>query len=37
VETAAELATLKELGVNKAQGYFLGRPISAAQLIGAPG
>lgn len=37
VETAAELATLKELGVNKAQGYFLGRPISAAQLIGSPG
>lgn len=37
VETAAELATLKELRVNKAQGYFLGRPISAAQLIGSPG
>lgn len=33
VETAAELATLQELGVNKAQGYFLGRPISAAQLL----
>ena len=36
VETAAELATLKELGVNKAQGYFLGRPISAAQLLNHP-
>ncbi len=36
VETAAELATLKELGVNKAQGYFVGRPISAAQLLNHP-
>lgn len=36
VETAAELATLKELGVNKAQGYFLGRPVSAAQLLASP-
>jgi len=33
VETAAELATLQELGVNKAQGYFLGRPISAEKLL----
>jgi EAL domain-containing protein (putative c-di-GMP-specific phosphodiesterase class I) len=28
VETAAELATLRELGVPKAQGYLLGRPAS---------
>ncbi len=28
VETAAEVATLIELGVAKAQGYFLGRPMS---------
>jgi EAL domain-containing protein (putative c-di-GMP-specific phosphodiesterase class I) len=27
VETAAELATLRALGVKKAQGYFLGRPV----------
>lgn len=33
VETAAELATLRDLGVNKAQGYFLGRPISAEKLL----
>lgn len=35
VETAAELNTLRELGVNKAQGYFLGRPVSAEQLLNA--
>jgi len=28
VETAAELATLQALGVEKAQGYFLGRPMA---------
>jgi len=28
VETAAELATLQSLGVEKAQGYFLGRPMA---------
>jgi len=28
VETAAELATLRELGVHKGQGYLLGRPAS---------
>lgn len=27
VETAAELATLRNLGVEKVQGYFLGRPL----------
>jgi EAL domain-containing protein (putative c-di-GMP-specific phosphodiesterase class I) len=26
VETEAELATLRALGVNKAQGYLIGRP-----------
>jgi len=36
VETAAELNTLLELGVNRAQGYFLGRPISATQLLNHP-
>ena len=36
VETAAELATLRELGVNKAQGYFLGWPVSAEQLLASP-
>jgi EAL domain-containing protein (putative c-di-GMP-specific phosphodiesterase class I) len=38
VETAAELATLECLGVSKAQGYFLGRPMpaeSARQLVTA--
>lgn len=30
VETAAELQTLKHLGVDHAQGYFLGRPMSIA-------
>lgn len=32
VETAAEVATLLELGVTKAQGYFLGRPVSLQTL-----
>jgi EAL domain-containing protein (putative c-di-GMP-specific phosphodiesterase class I) len=27
VETASEFATLKLLGVDRAQGYFLGRPL----------
>jgi EAL domain-containing protein (putative c-di-GMP-specific phosphodiesterase class I) len=27
VETAAELATLRALGVQKVQGYFIGRPV----------
>jgi EAL domain-containing protein (putative c-di-GMP-specific phosphodiesterase class I) len=31
VETAAELATLEELGVPMAQGYFLARPASVAE------
>lgn len=30
VETEAELAVLRELGVNKAQGYLLGRPMPIA-------
>jgi EAL domain-containing protein (putative c-di-GMP-specific phosphodiesterase class I) len=36
VETASELATLQTLGVEQAQGYFLGRPMpldKALQLI----
>lgn len=37
VETAAELTTLRELGVGTAQGYFLGRPVSAARLLGPSG
>ena len=32
VETAAELATLREMRVNSAQGYLLGRPASAADF-----
>ncbi len=32
VETAAEVATLLELGVAKAQGYFLGRPMTLHAL-----
>jgi EAL domain-containing protein (putative c-di-GMP-specific phosphodiesterase class I) len=35
VETAGELSTLRQLGVHKAQGYFLGKPMtieSAAKL-----
>ncbi len=32
VETAAEVATLLELGVAKAQGYFLGRPMTLQAL-----
>jgi EAL domain-containing protein (putative c-di-GMP-specific phosphodiesterase class I) len=31
VETASELATLRQLGANCAQGYFLGRPMSLAR------
>ncbi len=33
VETAAEVATLLELGVAKAQGYFLGRPMTLQGLL----
>ncbi len=33
VETAAEVATLIELGVEKAQGYFLDRPMSRETLL----
>ena len=32
IETAAELATLRELGVTLAQGYLLGRPAPPAEL-----
>ena len=31
VETAEQLRTLRELGCDEAQGYLLGRPISAAE------
>ena len=34
VETAEELALLRELGCDQAQGYHLGRPVSAAALFG---
>ena len=33
VETAAEVSTLLELGVAKAQGYFLGRPMTLQGLL----
>jgi EAL domain-containing protein (putative c-di-GMP-specific phosphodiesterase class I) len=33
VETVAELEVLRELGVNKAQGYLLGRPMPLASAI----
>jgi EAL domain-containing protein (putative c-di-GMP-specific phosphodiesterase class I) len=33
VETEAELAVLRDLRVNKAQGYLLGRPCSAADCL----
>lgn len=32
IETASELITLRNLGVDKAQGYFLSRPIPAADV-----
>jgi EAL domain-containing protein (putative c-di-GMP-specific phosphodiesterase class I) len=32
VETSAEAATLMELGVRKAQGFFLGRPLTLQSL-----
>jgi EAL domain-containing protein (putative c-di-GMP-specific phosphodiesterase class I) len=40
VETAAELATLRGLGVHTVQGYFLGRPApaeAALRLVGGEG
>jgi EAL domain-containing protein (putative c-di-GMP-specific phosphodiesterase class I) len=40
VETASEFATLQSLGVDQAQGYFLGRPLplkSALRSIGPAG
>jgi EAL domain-containing protein (putative c-di-GMP-specific phosphodiesterase class I) len=33
VETAAELDTLRKLGVDKAQGFLLGRPLPLAEAI----
>ena len=33
VETQAELDTLRELGIAKAQGYFFGRPMSLAAAV----
>jgi EAL domain-containing protein (putative c-di-GMP-specific phosphodiesterase class I) len=33
VETASELATLQALGVEQAQGYFLGRPMPLDQIL----
>ena len=33
VETSAELVTLRNLGVDKAQGYYLSRPIAAEGVI----
>jgi diguanylate cyclase (GGDEF)-like protein/PAS domain S-box-containing protein len=33
VETAEELALLKEFGCDQAQGYHLGRPLAAAELF----
>jgi EAL domain-containing protein (putative c-di-GMP-specific phosphodiesterase class I) len=33
VETQAELDTLRELGIAKAQGYFFGRPVSLAAAL----
>ena len=38
VETAEQLEIIRELGCDKAQGFLLGRPMPAAQLLagGAP-
>jgi EAL domain-containing protein (putative c-di-GMP-specific phosphodiesterase class I) len=36
VETPAELATLQELGVTGAQGFFLGRPMSMQDVLNKP-
>jgi EAL domain-containing protein (putative c-di-GMP-specific phosphodiesterase class I) len=33
VETAAELAMLRQLGIEKAQGYFLGKPMALANAV----
>lgn len=35
VETSAELSTLRKLGVEKAQGYFLGKPMPLAEALQA--
>jgi EAL domain-containing protein (putative c-di-GMP-specific phosphodiesterase class I) len=34
VETAAQLAMLRDLGCDKGQGYHFGRPVSAARTTG---
>ena len=36
VETAAELASLQELGVSKVQGFFLGQVLSLQDLLKKP-
>ncbi len=36
VETEGELATLRTIGVSKAQGYLLGRPLPLAEALAAP-
>ncbi len=33
VETQAELNTLRSIGIQKAQGYFLGRPMPIAEAV----
>ncbi len=33
VETAEQLEIIRELGCDKAQGFLLGRPMTAAQLL----
>lgn len=37
VETEAELAVLREIGVTQAQGYLLGRPMALEQLLAGGG
>lgn len=33
IETESELRTLRELGIDRGQGYFLGKPMMPAQLL----
>jgi EAL domain-containing protein (putative c-di-GMP-specific phosphodiesterase class I) len=35
VETADQMATLREIGVTAGQGYLLGRPVPAEQMADA--
>ena len=37
IESASELETLRLLGINRGQGYFLGRPMELAQASGLVG